>query len=304
MFDDLLGRTALKEEIAELETERTRLRDQVEELESQLEATERRRREAATARQTAQERANRLEDRVEQLEDTVERLESDDSTIAFRQQDTLRGGHLSSLLDRLQSVATGREGAFTAFVPDGHDVPDAVRDAFGERTALVSRAAPCLAVRDDLGLIAACLRPPIEPEPFTRWSDQFHIEREWFEPYGTYTFALVRSDLFGMATYDGTERTAFHGFDSALKSQHSKGGFSQGRFERLREEQIDDHVDRCLAALEERETDRLIVTGERTVLGEFMHLADATKTVDATGQPESALDDAWRAFWTAQVRML
>lgn len=304
MLDDLLGRTALKEEIASLEAERDRLEATTADLEDQLDATERRRREAATARQEAQERANKLEHRVEQLEDTVERLESEESSLAVREQLTLRGSRVETLLDRLESFETGREGALTAFLLDGHDVPDPVRDAFGERTALVTRATPCLAVRDDLGLVAASLRPPIAPEPFTEWADGFRIEREWFEPRGTYTLALVRSDLFAMGTYEGTERTAFHGFDSALKSQHSKGGFSQSRFERLRQEQIDDHVERCRAALEERETDRLLLTGQQTILGEFMHLAEATAAVDATGDPEQALDDAWREFWSVQVRLL
>jgi len=107
-----------------------------------------------------------------------------------------------------------------------------------------------------------------------------------------------------MGTYDGDERTAFHGFDSALKSQHSKGGFSQARFERLRDEQIDDHLERCRAALDEREGDRLYVVGEGSVLGAFGGLADATATVDATGEPEDALREAWEAFWTVPLRVV
>ena len=184
------------------------------------------------------------------------------------------------------------------------DPPDSVRSAFGERVSLVTEAAPCLAVTDDAGLVSATLSVPAPPAPFAEWADGFRFERSWFEPTDEFTLALIRSDLFAMGEYDGRERTAFHGFDSELKSQHSKGGFSQARFERLRDEQIDSHVDRCLEALGERSTDPLYVVGERTVLSSFSAVADVTATVDATGEPEAALDDAFRDFWTVRLRAI
>ncbi|WP_336325698.1 Vms1/Ankzf1 family peptidyl-tRNA hydrolase [Halovenus sp. HT40] len=297
MLDDLLGRTELKERIEELEADR-------ESLQAQLDAEQQRRADAVTDRQQAQRRANKLEDRVEELEDRVERLDDADRSQQFRREETLRGRRLVEVLDRLDSVETEPEGALTAYISDEHDLPDKIREAVGERAALVSRAAPCLVVADDAGLIEACLRPPVSPEPFAEWSDGFRIDREWFRPRGRYTLALVRSDLFAMGTYEGDERVGFHGFDSALKSQHSKGGFSQSRFERLRDEQIDDHLDRCRAALEEREADRLYLVGERSVLGEVSDLATVTSAVDATGSPEEALGDAAEQFWRVQLRVL
>ncbi|MEF8814936.1 MAG: Vms1/Ankzf1 family peptidyl-tRNA hydrolase [Halovenus sp.] len=297
MFDDLLGRTELKDRIADLEERKGRL-------EQQLEAEQDRRAEATTEKQEAERRANRLEDRIEQLEDRIDTLDSAETALTYRRETRLEGRRADEILDRLRSVETNPQGAFSAYVPGGNDIPLAVREAFGDRTALVTRAAPCLALTDDAGLVGACLRPPVAPEPFTEWDSGFRVEESWFRPRGRYTLALVRSDLFAMGTYQGDERTAFHGFDSALKSQHSKGGFSQARFERLRDEQIDDHLDRCLAALDEREGDRLYVVGERSVLGEVMHLADATATVDATGDPEDALREAWKSFWTVPLRVV
>lgn len=300
MLDDLLGRTALKEEIERLEVELAEYED----LQERLDRETRKRKEAVTDRQEAEREVNRLEDRIEQLEDRVERLQSDETTISIRREETLRGRRLGEILDRLESFETSQEGALTAFIQDGTDMSRDVREAFGERAALVRRAAPCLALTDDAGLIAVCLRPPVAPEPFVEWGEAFSFEREWVQPRGRYTLALVRSDVFAMGTYVGDERTAFQGFDSELKSKHSKGGFSQARFERLRDEQIDNHLDRCRAALEDVEAERLFVVGEQSVLGEVMHLAGVTAAVDATGDPEEALDDAWQDFWSVQVRIL
>ncbi len=297
MLDDLLGRTKLKDRIEELEEETYHL-------EQQLEAEQERRADAVTDRQHAQERANQLEDKVTELKDRVERLQTEDSDVRFRTEETLRGARLDQVLSRIESVETDAEGLLTAYVDDGHDLPPAVREGFGDRAPLVSRAAPCLAVTDDAGLFGACLSVPVPPEPFTEWGQRARIERSWLQPRSAFTLALVRSDLFAMGRYEGRDRTAFHGFDSDLKSQHSKGGFSQGRFERLRDEQIDNHLDRCQAALAERPTDHLVVVGERTVLDSFTEEADATATVSATGDPEPALDDAFDEFWTVQLRTL
>jgi peptide subunit release factor 1 (eRF1) len=301
MLDELLGRAELKSRIEELEEE-------LHHRERELEAERERRSEAASDRQAAQERVNRLEDRIAELEGTVDRLRDEaEGERSFARTERLVDDRRGEVLDRLESLATDEEGAFTAYVPDGHDLPDPVRAAFGDRAALVGRAAPCLAVTDDAGLTSACLSVPDPPAPFTEWGEGFRVERERLEPRGRFALALVRSDLFALGVYEGRERVAFQGFDSELKSKHSKGGFSQARFERLRDAQIDDHLDRCRAALEDVDVDvdanRLYVVGERTVLDEFEDRADATAAVDATGDPEDALADAFREFWTVRLRV-
>jgi len=297
MLDDLLGRTELKERIEELEAEKTHL-------ERQLEAEQERRSDAVTERQEAERRVNRLEDRVAELDDRVERLQSADTEVSYRHTERVSGRRLDEILARLETLETGPEGVLTAYVADGHDLPDPVRTATGDRAPLVTRAAPCLVVADDAGAVGACLSVPVAPDPFAEWDQRVCLERSWFEPTGSFTLALVRSDLFAMGSYEGRERTAFHGFDSDLTSQHSKGGFSQSRFERLRDEEIEDHLDRCRAALAEREVDRLVLVGEETVLWELSDLADVTAPVDATGEPEAALADAADSFWTVQLRTL
>jgi len=294
MLDRLLGRESLKERVAELEEEKRHL-------ERQLDAEEERRADAATDRQRAEERANRLEDRVTELEDRVERLQSSDGAATSRTAERLNGSRVGEVLDRLDSFETDREGVFTAYVADEHDVPEAVREAFGERTDAVAGAAPCLAVTDDAGLLSACLSVPVPPEPFAGWDDRVQFERSWFEPAGAHTVALVRSDLFALGEYDGPGRVAFHGFDSELKSQHSKGGFSQSRFERLRDQQIESHVERCRAAIDEVDPATCYVVGEGSVIHEFDERAAVTRTVDATGDPEAALADAVRSLWTVRL---
>ena len=289
MLDDLLGRTALKERIAELEDERDRLQ-------AQLDAESDRRSDAVSAKQDAEERVNRLEDRIADLQGKVD-AESEAADIGFRRRETVRGDRLDEIRTRLTSFEGSAETVLTAFVDD--EIPDDVRELLGDRTPLLSRAAPCLVCADDAGLLAVALRPPVAPEPFVEWAETPHVEREWFEPTGRFALAVVRSDVFAVGVYEGDERVEYEGFESDVKSDHSKGGFSQARFERLRDEQIADHVEKCEATLAGLDTERLYVVGDRRLIGEFD--ADVTAAVDATGKPRAALEDAFDDLWTVPV---
>ncbi len=292
MLDELLGRAELKDRIEALEAERDRL-------ERQLEAESERRADAVSDRQTAEERNNRLEDRIAELEGEVERLRGDESDLRFRGTDDLRGERLETVLDRLGSLRTGPEGALTAMVDE--DVPDAVEAVLGDQTPLVRRAEPCLVCADDVGLVTVALRPPLGPDAFVEWGDRFRLDASWFRPDDGLAVALVRSDVFALGEYAGGDWTVVETVDSDVQGSHSKGGFSQRRFERRRDEQVARHLEKCDAALDERDPERLVVLGERTVLGEFAERADRTAAVDATGAPESAFETAVREFFTTRL---
>ncbi|MFB6085313.1 MAG: Vms1/Ankzf1 family peptidyl-tRNA hydrolase [Halodesulfurarchaeum sp.] len=294
MLDRVLGRAALKERIETLEEEKASL-------EAQLESAQENRKAAVRDRQEAEREVNRLEDRIAELEDRVERAESGSRDVEFRGETTLRGERLETVLSRLETLRTDQEGAMTAMIAGA--VPDPVRDLLGDRTALVSRAAPALVLADDAELVTVALRPPAPPEPFVEFGPGFRTERGWFQPIGRYTLALVRSDLFAMGTYEGSHRVEYEGFESDVKGDHSKGGFSQARFERRRDQQIEDHLDRVREALSGA-AETLYVVGESTLLPEFEAEATVTKPVDATGSPREALEDARDRFWRTTLYRL
>ena len=300
MLDKLLGRAELKARIEELE-------DEIHHLERQLEAESDRRADAVSDKQAAEERVNRLEDRIAELEDRVERSqerEADDREP--RRTESLRGDRLDSLLDRLESVTTGPEGALSAAITDDTTLPDAVTTAAGDDSAGVVRgAAPTLYYTDDAGIVSVALRPPIMPDGFTAWEDRFEIDREWFQPVGRLVFAVVRADVCAVGVYEDGERIDFEGFESSVKSEHSKGGFSQSRFERIRDEQIDDHLDESAdlieRLIEDSDPDRVVLTGEQAIVGELAELADHTASTDAGGTPADAIEHAFVDFWTTRL---
>jgi peptide subunit release factor 1 (eRF1) len=301
MFDELLGRAELKRRIEELE-------DQKHHLKRQLEAESERRSDAVSDRQSAEKQVNQLEDKITELEDRIARSEAETETAtdrSVRGTESLRGERLTDILDRLGSFETGPEGALTAVVDDDSLLPETVRSAAGDCGPLVRRAAPAVYYTDDAGLVSVALGPPIMPDSFVDWDDQFRIDEAWFRPTGTLVFGIVRADVFAVGVYEGSTRVDFAGFETDVKSDHSKGGFSQGRFERLRDEQIESHLDEAREMLTSRiktvDPDRVILTGERSVLPELQALADHTAGTDAGGKPAAALDHAFADFWTTRL---
>lgn len=302
MIDELLGRASLKARIDELEDENDRLQ-------RRLEAESDRRSEAVTARQEAEERRNRLEDRIAQLEGELDRLDDGEgggADLELRRRDRLRGRRLAEVIDRLESYRTGPEGALTATVDDTDGVPDPVAETLGDRAVLVEEAAPCLVCTDDEGVLSVALDGPLLPSMEAEWDDRFGLDRGWFLPSGRYALALVRADLFALGVYEGDERVAYRGFESDVKGNHSKGGFSQARFERIRNDQIDDHLDRCREAIADFEGERLYLAGQRGAVDALAEdvTADATVAVDATGDPKPALEKAFRSFWTTELHVV
>lgn len=292
MLDELLGRAELKEQLAELEAERDRL-------ERRLDAETERRREAVRDRQDAEERINQFEDRIAGLEGELERLRGGDSGPAFHRVETLDRGRTAEVVDRLRSFRTGPEGALTAGVTD--TIPEPIRELLGDRAPLADRAAPCVLCLDDALTVRVALAPPRVPAAFTNWGDRFTLDPDWFLPTGRATFALVRTDLFAMGTAEDGDLVDVEGFESEVKSRHSKGGFSQARFERLREEQIETHLDRCREALADRTADPLILVGDRRTISALDVEPAETATVDAGGKPREALSEAFRDFWRTRL---
>jgi len=300
MLDRLLGRAELKARIEELADEKHHL-------ERQLAAESDRRADAVSDKQAAEERVNRLEDRITELEDRVERSQQrDEHGREPRRTESLRGDRLDSVLGRLESVETGREGVLSAAITDGNTLSDAITAAVdGDCAGVIRGAAPTLYYTDDAGIVSVGLRPPIMPDAFSVWDGTFRLNREWFQPVGRLVFGVVRADVCAVGIYEGGERVDFEGFESAVKSEHSKGGFSQRRFERIRDEQIDDHLDDSAELIEtliqDADPDRVVLTGEEVIVGELAGLADHTASTDAGGTPMDAIEHAFADFWTTRL---
>ncbi len=307
MIDELLGRAELKARIEELEEENHHLKRRVE-------AEEERRSEAVSERQSAEATINQLEDKITQLEDAVSRARGSDSeALSFREVHRYRQAKAESLIERLNSYHAPPDGAYTGMIHDTDAIPDALREQLDDRVALLQRRLPCIVVVDDTGIISLSLEVPHPPNAFAGWDESFSLQKRWIQPTHRRQsiIALVRSDVFALCTYDGETIDTVDLTQTAITEQHSKGGFSQSRFERRRDQQIETHIDSARSTLKtfltETDTeliDTVVVLGEQTLLSDFDDLADHMETVVARGEPEKALQEAVTEFYTVRVSIL
>lgn len=243
MFDRLLGRGGDDEEKQELRRKLEKTETRLEAAEAQRDKAEKRRQEAASEKQEAQRRVNVLEDRVTGLESELERLRegAGDEAEGFSRVVTVEMEHL---LHRLGSYAARSDDLVTLISPDlsGEDVLD---DLDGDLAAAKRFERDGVLYHDEAGVLSCVVKPPtLRADPAVRYGDRFDTDPvDLTELRRNHVLCFVRSDESAVARFRDGDLEEFRHLSADVKSKHTKGGFSQKRFERLREEQVKKHVE-------------------------------------------------------------
>lgn len=316
MLDELLGKKELKERIEDLE-------DEVESLENKLEAENERRKEAVREKQEAQRDINKMESKIHELEDRVQKAEKGRGKRRpeFRKVDEMSPGKTREALELLESMSGKEESFTTAKIEPEGDVPEIVE---GESLALLRKIdseTGLVVFTEDTGIVSGCLVPPVpvsmnvdlgEDGKRVVNDQRFVIDRRLFEPAGRYGVAVLRSDAFAGGIYEGEERVNSRFVSSSVRSKHSKGGWSQKRFERIRDEQIQNHLNASAEALEEllgesgRNLKFLGVAGEKRYLDDFAREIEfdgetVTRSIDTHGKEEELMRSGFDNFWSSRL---
>jgi len=306
MFDDVLGKTELKERIEELE-------DEVENLKERLKAEERRRKNAVTEKQEAHERANRMESKVQELEDRLERAEEDEEDASYRIAKTVRGSVLDKALELIESARSGEDALTTVTVAPDDRVPNEFETETTAALQRVESKTGFAAFGDDAGIVRIALVPPLAVEETrVEHGSRFALDRSLFELPEKHAVAVVRSDEYagGLYSDSGDERVGYTSLSSEVKSKHSKGGYSQGRFERARDEEVKKHVRESAgefdAMLTEQGVDHVFVAGDSRVASDFadeisVRVPVSKRTTNATGSGESFLRQGYETVESARL---
>ncbi len=243
---DLFGKRKLEERIEELEAERTRLEEEKEELLRTLEKREERIRKLSAAIQEANLALKAAEQRgtarAAPVSSQASRGESPEEQKPRASRLGLRD--MDSLLERLAAVRSPREDLLTACYPGTS--PEG-----GLMTEPLAKAASAINSRRG-GIILHCpqlfsllLIPPFPiKESHSHEGAVFSLDpiREMMEEPVLLVSAHAGDTFLGVSL----SRDKFEAEElvqSSVMGKHSKGGWSQKRFERLREEDVKAHVD-------------------------------------------------------------
>jgi len=250
---DLFGKRKLEERIEELEAERTRLEGEKEELLRTLDKRDERIKKLSAAIQEANLALKAAEQRASARASPAS---SEAARGESPEEQKLRAGRLGLrdmdfLLERLQAVRSPREDLMTACYPgaspEGGLLPESLAKA---ASAINSRRG---------GIILHCpqlfsllLIPPFPiKESHSHEGADFSLDliREMMEEPVLLVSAHAGDTFLGVCL----SRDKFEADElvqSSVMGRHSKGGWSQKRFERLREEDVRAHVDLITEKLE------------------------------------------------------
>lgn len=222
---DLFGKDALREENAELEDEIAELREERDRLQERLDAEQERLTAARRQKQDAEEEANRLRDRLRSLQDRLD-ADGDDPDDGRRRHTVQLGrGQTLELLDCIDALELPATEAET--VIEGHE-----------------------ARLTDPWLLNHVIETPLPMEALERTDHGFITGPVRDQLAGRYLFVHLTAGGSGIAVIDDGEIVRAETIEADVKGDHAKGGYSQSRFERLREQQIADHLDAVLPVLD------------------------------------------------------
>ncbi|HII81604.1 MAG TPA: peptide chain release factor-like protein [Methanosarcina sp.] len=276
-----------------LETEIDRLSSRVAELElnlqntkNQLEKKEILARQAVSDRQEAEARLNQELIRTQTLSHELEAVRTEfQGRLEFRGTENLSPSAVQAYLSKLSSFRSPSEDLLTVYLPSGTRfstvLPDKNLDLVEEETrSLLDRLdteTGMVFFYDLHRMIAEAIVPPF-PVAASAWYLQNNFETAPLDENLSSVCRMLVLVLHAGESFIGFSPDA-RIFDteefikSSVKEKHSKGGFSQRRFERLREEDIAHHMDKVFEALdkvleENSPLDLIVMNGDSQLIRE------------------------------------
>lgn len=280
----IIGKISGKEQF-ELEIERlnskiTKLESDLQSTKVQLEKKEALARQAVADRQEVEARLNQELVRTQTLSHKLDkvRVESPEK-LEFRMTENLSPSAVQAYISKLSSFHASADDLLTIYLPNGTSLSNLLNEKILELidkkiATLLEKLNPetgMVFFYDLHHMICEAIVPPI-PIISPSWQLGDSFETSTLKEYLDQDFRILVLILHAGESFIGFAPDA-RIFDigerirSSVKEKHSKGGFSQRRFERLREEDIAHHMSKVFEAVdkvleENSNIDLIIISGD------------------------------------------
>lgn len=262
--------TELKEKIERLEASLEEKEEEVQKLENMLEAEKERRKKSAREKQEAEEELNRLKDKLRNLEN--QETDQSEETGERPKMEKISFERTLSMLEKLDSIESREKDLVTIYSPS--KIED-LEDLRGLKNSISNNQ---FSVIEGLKSFAGFLdqdtgNTVLETRPF--FDSRFEVE-EFFDARellefirSEKTWVLVSAGNTKIFREESGEFDEIESVKSRVDRDHSKGGFSQGRFERKRDEQIEKHKKQVKEKLQEFDEENLYLLGTEKMCEEL-----------------------------------
>jgi hypothetical protein len=241
-----------EDKIEELEEKLQEKKEKIEELEGKLKSEENRRKKHTREKQEAERKVNRLEDKLEGLKSSEDEKEKENTL----EKDDLGLEDLQRSLKKLEKIESDRKELVTVFSPSklsNHSEIRDIRNSLPQEVISRLNSIENLLLFQDPDLGTFCF----QVNPF--YTEKFNVG-ENFEASEILdfleeekTWVTVSRGETHIYREERGEVEEVESVKSRVNREHGKGGFSQGRFERKRDEQIQNHLEKVSEKLENYE---------------------------------------------------
>ena len=256
MFDKLLGKKELGEHIQTLEAQIEQLRSENRSTSARLLSRDETTRKAISQKQDVEEELNSAKKKIETLEHKISVLSKDASQdVTFRNISSIPIQSMANYICQIGSLQALDNSLVTAYLQPGQSLADLengreLPESPGHETmGLVDKIESPTGVAvfyDTLGMVREAVAPflPLDVS-FWQMDARFDVVplQELMDRKVNICVLLAHAgeSFIGITDTPGTF-TDYHIVRSSVKGKHTKGGWSQRRFERLRDEDIQHHV--------------------------------------------------------------
>ena len=258
--------------IEDLEDRISELEEEKQSWENRFESEKERRKKLSRKKQEAEEELNRLKDRLRDKNKSEKDEDTADNSSENKSLEKISFEKARAMLRKLDSIESDDRDLVTVYSPGKIG---GLGDLQGLKNSI--SAGQFSKIKDLEGFVAFMDQDTgdtvLEMSPF--FKSKFVIE-EFFDIAELLEFfnlekywATVSAGETRIYKEEAGEYEEVESIKSRVDREHSKGGFSQGRFERKRDEQIESHVEEVKQVLEEFGKSDLYLLGDEKLCKEL-----------------------------------
>ena len=290
MLDKLFNRKEMEAEIELLKKQINNLEIENKSLSKRLIKNDDRTKKAISDKQSSDLSLNKAEKKIKMLEHELknlkERVQNPDG-VSFKKSITLTNTRSSEMLFKIGSIQSKNESLLTIYLSKDKSISDLFEfecaiDLDKDVKYLLQRIRSETGFAlfydmNQLGGIAIIVLPPF-PITESEWKldNSFNITpiQEILDSNWTVCTVLAHAGETFIGVLNQEMFIDYKIVRSSVKEKHTKGGWSQGRFDRLREEDIKHHIDKAKDEFEflinENEVKMVVASGDQGLAHEII----------------------------------
>ncbi len=264
MLDSIFG-SEKEEKIEQLKSELEEKEKELRELEKELKKERDRAKDAITEKQETDKELKDAKHKIETLEDKIDKLEKDSEKDKISKKvKFLKRSELDSFIQQFQTIKSESKSLVTHYIENREEVKN---HEFANLFQGLDSETGYVYLKDNFELINCVLIPPVPVEAEFYREEEFRLEKlhNKLESEFRIGFISAHAGKSIVGLLEGSKFTSFNLIKSTVKGKHSKGGFSQDRFERGREKQIETHLEKIVEETEKafEEMDYIFLDGNQ-----------------------------------------